>query len=243
MVAKVQPNAYWAIWESRWGANDPNDPASIFGFRFEYATWPNNWGYVASSQDGFEGQPNGDDVFNFIFYRYQDTGDNNRPHVTTTWAGGDSMIPETYFSGFTRAVTVNKQDPTDSSTAGTLATAYRDSANNVLNAGTLTVRRPIALYDAGANSGSGASRMLDPWMVRPGKLIRITDLPPRAMERDVSSGTTLPSATLDGTIFKVVATDYSSSDNSCKLSLDQVTRWQIPTQISKTGGTKTIRIQ
>jgi hypothetical protein len=245
MVTKVQTNAYWAIWESKWGAADPsNDFAANSGFRFEWATWPNNWGYVASSQDGFEGQPNGDDIHNFVFYRYPDSGDSNQPHVATAWAGGDLMVPELYYGGFTRAITVSKDDPTDGTTANVLSNAYRDTANNVLNAGTLTVRRPIPLYDSGANSASGASRMVDPWMIRPGKLVRVTDLPPRAMERDVSFGATLPSPSIDGTIFKVVATDYSSSDNSCKLSLDQVTRWQVPTQISESStGAKTIRIQ
>jgi hypothetical protein len=244
LINQVQPNAYWAIWESQWRANDPDtDFGLASGFRFEYATWPNNWGYLASSQDGFEGQPSGDDVYNFVFYRYPDSGDNNQPHVSTTWLV-DDMAPELYTGGFTRAITVNKSDATDGSTAQSLRNAYLNSKKKVLNAGTLTVKRPIAFFDAGANSASGASRMLDPWMVRPGKLVRITDLPPRAMERDLSSGTTLPSSGIDGTLFRVVATDYSSADNSCRMSLDQVTHWDIPTQIDQAGNaSKTIRIQ
>lgn len=245
LVNQVQSNAYWAIWESKWGASDPtHDFSTNSGFRFEFATWPNNWGYLASSQDGYEGQPNGDDVRNFVFYRYQDNGDGNQWHCSTTWADSSTMVPELLYGGFTRAVTVNKQDPTDANTAGLLGNAYRDSVNTVLNAGTITIRRPITLYDAGQNSASGASRTVDPWMIRPGKLIRVVDLPPRAMERDASSGTMLPAPSINGTLFKVVATEYSSRDNSCRLELDQVTRWQVPTQISSVGGgSKTIRIQ
>jgi hypothetical protein len=386
LISQVQPDAYWAIWESKWGAAAGSDFGTNSGFRFEYTTWPANWGYLATSQDGLESQPNGDDVYNFAFYRFPSTDDANAPHVFSTWLG-PSMAPELLNGGFTRAITVNKSDPIDENTAAGLVAPYLDSKKRVLNAGTLTVRRPIQLYDAGAtsaapftitedfedatlnitvtnagnaawarstttphtgswslksgtitdgqtsdaivtvpagatqvrfwyrvssentfdffrfftggvqqfqssgavgwtqsaaynvtgvsaitfryvkdatqsggedaayiddvvftgttlNSGNGASRMLDPWMVRPGKLVRITDLPPRAMENDLSSGSMLPSPSIDGTIFRVVATDYSSSDNSCRMSLDQVTRWQIPTQIDQAGSaSKTIRIQ
>jgi hypothetical protein len=241
LVDQVQPNAYWAIWESDWAATDPS--AGGAGFRFEWATWPNNWGYLATSQDGLESQPNGDDVFNFVFYRFPSTDDNIRPHCTTGWLA-DDMAPELNTGGFTRAITVNKTDPVSEASSATLRDAFLDTKKKVLNAGTLTIQRPITLYDTGANSFTGASRTVDPWMIRPGKLVRITDLPPRNLERDASSGSMLPSSSIDGTLFRVVATDYSSSDNTCHLSLDQVTRWQIPTQISSAaGGSKTIRIQ
>lgn len=245
MMTKVQENAYWAIWESKWGASnaDADFPANS-GFRFEWATWPNNWGYLASSQDGLESQPNGDDVYNFISFRYPDSSDTDRPHVLTSWVGA-TMNRELYQGGFTRAITVNKEDTTSAATAGTLRDAVLATKNKVLNAGTLTVKRRIPFYDAGSNSGSGAGRWVDPWMIRPGKLIRISDLPPRAYESGVSFGTTLPSTTIDGTIFRVVATEYSSSDNSCRLELDQVSRWSTPTQITAgaAGASKSIRIQ
>ena len=389
LVSQVQPNAYWAIWESKWGGADHgSDFGTNSGFRFEWTTWPNNWGYLASSQDGFQGQPNGDDVYNFVFYRFPSTDDANGAanHVLTAWHN-EEMAPELLNGGFTRAITINKSDPTDENTAAGLIGPYLDSKKRVLNAGTLTVRRPIQFYDAGTtsaapftitedfedttlniavtnagnaawarstttphtgtwslksgtitdgqtsdaivavpagatqvrfwyrvssestfdffrfftggvqqfqssgavgwtqsaaynvsgvstitfryvkdatqatgedaayiddvtftgtslNSGNGAGRMLDPWMIRPGRLVRITDLPPRAGAHDRAYGATPPNEALDGTIFRVVATDYSSSDNSCRLSLDQVTRWQIPTQIDQAGNaSKTIRIQ
>jgi hypothetical protein len=243
LAAQVQTDAYWAIWESGWKATSPEDPQATPGYRFEWATWPNNWGYLATSQDGLEEQPNGDDVFNFVFYRYPDSADANVYHVTTNWLT-DDMAPELNTGGFTRSIVVNKTDPTTGATADTLGASFLDGKRKVQNAGTLTVKRPIQLFDAGANSNSGAGRRVDPWMIRPGKLIRITDLPPRTGSTDMSYGATAPSAALDGTIFKVVATEYNSSDNSCRLELDQVTRWQIPTQISSAaGGSKTIRIQ
>jgi hypothetical protein len=244
LAEQVQTNAYWAIWESAWKAGSPGtDFGTNSGFRFEWTKWPNNWGYLATSQDGFEGQPNGDDVWNFVFYRYPDTGDLNQPHVLTSWLT-DDMTPELLTGGITRAVTVNKSDPTDGGTAGTLGDAYLASKKKVQNAGTLTVKRPIQFYDPGANSNSGGGRLVDPWMIRPGKLIRITDLPPRAGSTDMSYGATAPTDALNGTIFRVVATEYQTSDNSCRLELDQVATWQIPTQISDaSSGSKTIRIQ
>ena len=387
LATQVQTDAYWAIWESAWKAGAPNTSfGTDSGWRFEWTTWPANWGYVATSQDGFQGQPNGDDVYNFVFYRFPDADDANVPHVFSTWLG-TSMAPELASGGFTRAITVNKSDPADEDTASNLPDAYLASKRKVKNAGTLTVRRPIQLYDPGATSaapftitedfedaalnitvtnagnaawarstttphtgtwslksgtitdgqtsdaivtvpsgatqvrfwyrvssestfdffrfftggvqqfqssgavgwtqsaaydvtgvstitfryvkdatqatgedaayiddltftgtslnfGNGAGRMLDPWMVRPGKLVRITDLPPRAGSTDMAYGNTAPNPALDGTIFKVVATEYQSSDNTCRLELDQVTTWQIPTQIDKAaGGSRTIRIQ
>lgn len=241
LVTQVQPDAYWAIWESTEGAFDPAAPA---GWRFEYATWPDNWGYLATSQDGFEGQPNGDGVYNFLSFRYQDTGDGNVWHSSTTWLG-DEMTPELLDAGFTRAVTVNKQDPTDGNTALGLASAQINATKKVVNAGTLHVSRPVTYFDPGTTGSSGAMRTLDPHMIRPGKLVRITDLPPRAGAHDVSYGSTAPISALDGTIFKVVSTDYDSSTGTCTLGLDQVSTWQIPTQITKGGAghSKTIRIQ
>jgi hypothetical protein len=243
LINQVQTNAYWAIWESGWKASSPNDPQATPGFRFEWATWPANWGYLATSQDGLEEQPNGDDVYNFAFYRFPDTDDANQVHCTTSWLT-DDMAPELNTGGFTRAITVTKTDPTSEANSATLVGNFLNSKKKVMNAGTLTIRRPIQLYDPGVNSNSGAGRMVDPWMIRPGKLIRITDLPPRSGSTDMSYGATPPTSALDGTIFKVVATDYSSADNTCRLSLDQVTNWQLPTQITKAGtGAKTIRIQ
>lgn len=237
MVDKVQPDAYWAIWESDWQANDQNDYGVRGGFRFEWATWPNNAGYYATSQDGFEGQPNGDDVYNFIFYRYPDSDDLNTSHVSTWWHGND-MAPELLTGAFTRAITINKEDPTTEATANTLTTDYLASKRKVLNAGTLTVRRPIYFHDAGIDSGSGAGRTVDPWMIRPGKLIRIVDVPPRGSINDLRTAPTAPSEALAGVVFRVVGTEYSSGDNSCRLELDQPERWQLSKQVVQGGSTR-----
>lgn len=231
LIATVQTNAYWAIWESAWGASNPTeDYGTRHGFRFEYATWPNNWGYLASTVDGFEGQPNGEDLRNFVFYRYRDSADLNSWHVTTTWLG-NAMAPELFDGGFTRTVTVSKDDPTNAATAGTLRDAFLNSRKKALNAGTLNVRRPIQFYDAGANSWSGGARMLDPWMLKPGKLIRILDATPRTMLDDVRPAPNLPNPGIDGTIFRVVSTDYDSATNTCRLGLDQLRRWELSNQI------------
>ena len=77
--------------------------------------------------------------------------------------------------------------------------------------------------------------MLDPWMIRPGKLIRITDIPPRSNSNTFNNGTSPFAGELDGTIFRVVSTTYNSSDNSCVLELDQVPAWNTATQIVKSG--------
>jgi hypothetical protein len=241
LCEQVQTDAYWAIWESTTGIQTTGQ---YLGYRFEWVTWPDNWGYSATSEDGLESQPNGDSVFNYLTYRYQDQNDNNTWHVQNWWLGNE-MAPELLTGGFTRAVTVNKEDPTDSTTATTNTLAALQNARKVLNAGTLTVRRPVAMFDSGVSGNGGACRMVPPYAIKPGKLVMISDLLPRTGLQDMSHGDTAPTRDLDGTIFRVISTEYNSADGSCTLELDELKTWHVPNQITKggTGKSKTIRIQ
>ena len=242
LIEQVQPDAYWAVWESHGGIIRSGLPT---GARFEFSTWPDNFGYLATSEDGFEGQPDGSSVYNYVSYRYPDENDKNVSHVLTSALSSTDMAPELADGGFTRAITVNKTDPTDSTTAAYATLQFLADSRRVTNSGTLTVRRPIPLIDSGSTSFEGGLKMVEPHMIRPGKLVRIADLPPRTGTTDMSFGDVAPTLALDGTLFKVVAVNYSSSDNSAELELDEVTTWQIPTQIGKGGKGKSraVKIQ
>jgi hypothetical protein len=231
----VQTGAYWAIWESQNTATNGEDAQR---YRFEWATWPDGWGYQASTVDGFDEQPDGSNVYNFVFYRYQDIqfagvspGGSYvpPPQVQEWWDFTDVPTAPLLQGRVTRAATLVKDSPTTN--ASTLASNWIAANGKEVNTGAIIIKRPIMFFDAGADSGSGAGRMVDPWMLRPGKLIRITDIQPQADSWNINHGTAAPPATHAGTVFKVVATDYDADSNACRLELDQVTTWSLPGQI------------
>lgn len=247
-MMQAQPEAFWALWESRYGATtDGNADAR---FRFEWATWPSSWSYEATSVDGLEEQPDGGQLANLVFYQY--------PLLPATWFGTDAgskfFLPywDTALenqlltdANLVRAVTVMAEDAQSVATATARSTAFFNANQRTTNAGTLTVKRPIQAHDAGLNSNSGVSRMLDPWLIRPGKLIRITDIPPRSNSHTFAAGADAVIDTFDGrttangwgsaesgqawTISGGAAADYSVSGSLGRHSLSAVnsSRWTV----------------
>lgn len=223
----VQTDAYWAIWESTFTATDATDRAR---YRFEWATWPAGWGYLASSADGIDEQPDGGDIYNFVWYQYEVLEDDPVTSVKDQewW---DSTSAPLLAGNVTRAATVKKDGVITDADAATLAAAWIVANGTERNAGTITIARPIQLYDKGTASYSGASRMVDPHMLRPGKLIRVTDLPAQADGANFAHGDNAPPATHAGVVFKVVATNYDANANTCTMELDQPSTWSLPGQI------------
>ncbi|HVE27006.1 MAG TPA: hypothetical protein VNC22_16470, partial [Sporichthya sp.] len=108
----VQTNAYWAIWESQ---NTATNGADSQRYRFEWATWPSGWGYQASSADGLDEQPDGSNMYNYVFYRFQGTsfsgvspGGNYvpPPDLQEWWAFEDPSPAPVLRGRLTRAATV-----------------------------------------------------------------------------------------------------------------------------------------
>lgn len=253
-MMNAQPDAYWALWESRWGATDQSGDRNAFGHRFEWATWPLNWGYQATSLDGLEEQPTGENLYNYVTYVYpRDDIWSNEPGYKIAQGAfsqkpsGDLSTPGGFHEGndlawgrVSRATVVHREESTDLITARDETAGLLSRFRKTGNTGTVTVRRPIHYYDPGETSYSGASRMVQPWEIRPGKLIKITDVAPRGRIDDHSHGQDAPPQAHDGTVWRVIATEYSSSDNSCRLELDQPQAWEVSTQIGKAarpGGT------
>jgi hypothetical protein len=236
-MMSIQTNAYWAIWESQNTAT--SDPAAQ-RYRFEWATWPAAPGYMATSADGLDEQPDGSGIYNFVFYRYQSNKFTGLfvggihmppPSLQEWWDFEDRSTAPLLSNRLTRAATIKKDGITTDAAAGTLSAQWIADNGKETNAGSITVKRPIQFYDAGLNSGSGGGRMLDPWMIRPGKLIRIIDVPPQGDIANFNHGAFAPPSTHAGSVFKVVATNYDSADNSCRMELDQVSTWSLPGQI------------
>ncbi|GAA2092279.1 hypothetical protein [Actinomadura alba] len=225
----AQPDAYWAIWETSYGATGGDNR-----FRFEWARWPAGWGYLASSIDGLEEQPDGANLYNYIQYLWKrsDSIPYGLEVSTVTWHGYNNQLLGD--AGITRGVMVRRDEPSDGTGMFDAATATLGQYGRTTNTGTLTVRRPIQCYDPGTTGGGGMSRMLDPWMIRPGRLLRITDLPARGMGNELRPTPTPPNPAQDGIVFRVVGTTYSSADNSCTLELDTVPGWELANQVAAT---------
>jgi hypothetical protein len=224
----AQTNAYWAIWESNFLATDDGFDAKC---KFEYATWPGSWGYTFTSEDGLTEQPTAEDEYNFLWYQFSyDTDLEGIVKCQTFWHGDLGTDLDT--NGITRGQTVRRdQDVSSGSTEFNEADQWVRDNSKSTNSGSITIKRPVHFLDKGLNSNGGAARYLDPWMIRPGKLCRIIDLPAMAMMGDIWYGNVAPNRVWDSVILRVVDTEYNSDDNSVTCSLDEVAKWSVPKQI------------
>lgn len=248
----IQTGAYWAIWESSFGSVHGANGIADTGYRIEWATWPNGWGYLATSQDGLEEQSSASDVYDNVVVKFTSTDFFTQipvaalaPTPAASPPTPENRPPDLAAGTVSRATTIEKSTPVDVSTAIASGNAWLAQRDQRLakNAGTLTVKRPIYLFDVGVNSDRGAARMVDPWMIRPGKLLKLFDQIPDGDMDNLDHGTVAPPDTHAGTIYRVVATTYTLSDNSCRLELDQPTRWSLATQVVTSGKPANPKVQ
>jgi hypothetical protein len=180
----------WHIWES----NPDNDK-----FHFEWVPWPTAVRYEADVVDGFSAPASGNTLYNQVRVRWH-----NRGFVHTSLLTQD--VPQLTAAGLTRTAFIDLGD--DASTQGN---AYRvgyqflEEHRYPVNAGRLTVRGPIVDLVLG--------RMVQPWEIRSGSLIRVRGI--------AANPNSLNNAGRDGvTVFKVAAVSYSTSDAAATLDLD-----------------------
>lgn len=186
----LEPSCYWAAWES----------APSGKHRFEWTTWPTTVRYEASTLDGYRSQGSADGLYNAVRVRFVDEIGRTKTVQRT------ATVPELAAAGLTREAFLDL-----GTEAGTLDNAtqagdqYLADHATAANAGTLTVARPILDRVAG--------RMVQPWEIRPGRLIRVRGIQPRP--------NSLNATTRDGvTVFRVVGVNYRASSASAELELD-----------------------
>lgn len=187
----VQPNAYWAIWDSGHRFENSNSDKTLVRehqFRFAWATWPRSWNYIASSQDGMQQQISGDQLFNYVTLTYDDefTVQTGVKHGAPNFGIDDTGLEwkvEELESRFTRSFYINAGNLSPDTTNTELLTTMAQKAIDTqepTNVGTMTICRPIFMYDDGSSDGRGYAGMVEPWRIRPGKLIKIQDIQPNA---------------------------------------------------------------
>jgi hypothetical protein len=226
---EAQTTAYWAIWESRFTNTDDTFQSKC---DFEFVNWPNSWGYLLTSEDGITEQPSANDEYSFAWYQYTwDTENPGYKHIYTYW--NTNLDSELDQAQITRATFLQRDQ-----TLGDFAPAiteirdfFTNTASRVKNAGSIKISRPVPVFDPGVGRPYGMARMLDPWMVRPGKLGKVTDIEPKASMNDFAYGNNAPSRETDGTIFRMVGVEYDSASNTATVDLDQNQTWNIPNQI------------
>lgn len=186
----------------RWGAYE-SDPLTGL-HRFEYVQWPTDIRYEADIVDGLVSPNSGRDLYNEVRVRWR----NNAGNIKTTTRV--LSIPELTAAGLTRIGFVDLGDD-----AGSLANAERAGDQfltehaTVLSGGRLTVAGPILDRVAG--------RMVMPWEIQAGYLIRLRGLSPRA--------DALTATGRDGlSTFRIMSKEYQASSARAELELDEFTR-------------------
>jgi hypothetical protein len=178
-----------------WESNPDNDL-----FKFEWLLWPLTVRYEADIIDGFSAPASGNTIYNKVRVRYRDARGNVRTQ------GATATVPALTAAGFDRTAFIDLGDQV-SSQANALRAGQQFLTEHAfpVNAGRLTVARRIVDLQTG--------RMVDPWEIRAGSLIRVRGVEsyPDALNRTGRDGLT---------VFKIAATSYSAADASATLDLD-----------------------
>jgi hypothetical protein len=194
-LALYDPGFYWAAWET--------NPATLKN-RFEYKPWPSTVRYEAGIEDGFDSPGSASDLYNAVRVRYLNPNNSVRTIRRT------QTVQELTDAGITREAYIDLSDEIGSvTTAAYVGDNFLNEHRYPPNAGTLRIGRPIIDNDTG--------RMVHPWEILPGNLIRVRGVLPRV--------DALNPTNRDGvTVFRVVSIEFSISDGIAVLELDSYTR-------------------
>jgi hypothetical protein len=193
-LMRLEPDFYWAAWESS---------AAAGKHRFVWRTWPTTVRYEANIVDGFDSPGSAGELFNEVSVRWRDQ---YGLHTTTR----TQTVPALTAAGLTRTALVDLGDELASSVdAQRAGDEFLAQHLNPPNAGRLSIARPILDRNTG--------RMIAPFEIRPGELVRVRGVLPQI--------DSLNATTRDGiTVFRIVAVEYDSATNTATLDLDSTPR-------------------
>lgn len=178
------------------------------GGQFRWEPWPTTVRYEATLDDGGDFPASAQTLYNSVVVRWR----KHRRTRSTTRTAADAGVDDLYLgpAGKTRQAFLDLSDEVGSSNAATQrADNFLENHKAPANTGTLNVARPIRDLETG--------RMVDPWEIEPGNLIRV-----RGVESYTDS---LNASSSDGrTVFRIWAMSYSSDSNTAVLELDTLPR-------------------
>jgi hypothetical protein len=196
-LALLEPAYRWAAWESQ---------SLVAGARsrFEYVPWPTTIRYEASVADGYSAPSSASDLFDRVLVIWEDVVGRTRQRLRT------QAVQALDDAGIHRQERLDLGSGTGSDANAVQAGDGFLSDHAVSPAsGSLTVARPILDRDAG--------RMVMPWEIRPGHLVRVNGL--------AAKPTALVASAPDGaSVFRVVASTFTASTASTVLELDTYPR-------------------
>lgn len=186
----VHPTHIWEILERQTNGK----------YRFNWRLWPTTVRYDANIAGGYSSQSSGEELYNQARVRYRDK--RKRPR----WRLRTQTVPELDAASLTRTGFVDLGENVASSTAADKAgDEFLADHLKPLNAGRLGIDGKIfdRLY----------GRMVDPWEIEPGYLIRARGVSPF----EDSLNATTPNGI---TVFRIVEMEYDGDDNKAELALD-----------------------
>lgn len=189
-LMRLEPAYYWAAWEQNTAGE----------YRFEWKQWPSTVRYEATVKGGIDSPGSADGLYNAVTVRWRDgLGRARNTRRTQTVADLDD-------AGLTREAFLDLSDEIGTSNNAVQAgDQFLEEHAKAPNQGTLVIDRPILDRDTG--------RMVQPWEILPGFLIRVRGILP--------SVDALNATDRDGvTVFRVVAVEYNASSATATLELD-----------------------
>lgn len=189
-LLKFETGFTYHVWES----NPDNDK-----FKFEWIQWPTTVRYEADVIAGFSAPASGNTIYNRVGVRWINRGVTHTTFRTQT-------VPQLDDAGLTRTAFIDLSDEASSRTnAERVGDQFLEEHQYPVNAGRLVIAQPILDIDAG--------RMVQPWEIRAGSLIRVRGVEsyPNSLNNDGRDGLT---------VFKIAATSYSASEAVATLDLD-----------------------
>lgn len=174
------------------------------GYSFTFAPWPTTVRYEVTLEGGGSFPTSAQELFNEVSVRWRTARGKTRSTLVT---GACPILDD---AGITRRALIDLSDETGSSANATQAgTNFLADHRVPKNAGTLTIRQPIRDLTTG--------RMVDPFEIEPGELIRVRGIESYADALNASSNDGL-------TVFRINAMSYSSDENAAQLELDSDAR-------------------
>nr|MDQ3573787.1 hypothetical protein [Actinomycetota bacterium] len=189
-LMRLEPDYYWAAW-----AKTPDDKC-----RFEWRKWPTRIRYELGAGEDFASPASTAELYNAVNVRWRAADGNVR------WTHRRGAVAELDSAGLVRAGFVDLAQSVGSETAAVhRAEQFLAEHSSPSNAGSITISSRI--YDA------TAGRMVEPWEVRPGGLVKVTGVEPRPDALNPSTHDAV-------SVFRAVSTDYDSDRNATAVALD-----------------------